>query len=828
MIFLTKKQLEDVARQIASISVKDTDFEETHELNDNDVVAIVQDGVNKIIGLDELGTYYAGINDQLTADNEDITIVNNTLKFANRSATDDESGYRILRDTASFASQVTNANTIYEVRYGFDLGGATVTMPANCTLKFNGGVLSNGTLVCQNTSFVSDGQKCVDTNLVLSGTFASPLKLSLFGIAGSNSSNAAIWKATTFPARTAYDVDSDVVFSAGDIEIPRTARIKGNGHRFTFTASSATNGLLLMSYRCFVEGLDVYCSESYAGSIVVASTPYNDVHDFRLANMTISGIYSGSNLVNDYYATGLKIYADNSTVVSGAISGCVIDNVRFEWLKHGINVSGVNYAKTNPNDYCWLNSLFFNNIYIISTHEGIVTDFVNNGGDTNKPTAIGNFYFSNVEYQARIKEYEEGYEPTEEDGVQIPGIDGVHQSLLLQKGNFGFNTYISDSICWDTSCLARVMVGALYTRNVRSVGAYDNGENIKENPPVYRYVYPATGSDDYSTDYGDYTLKHRIVKLYGDANLFRDYSGSNKIDLLCEDYTQASGSQRFIITPHTYSVNVNRQDIGASLGMALSQNDVAAQIYSKRTTNNFIFKNSDDSTSTQYIQWLAKNPGSTQNYKFLDFRRQAPVFSSPGALGFVSSSNNREVYTIKAMIGFVENTVAKMKITLKFLDSNGNLENYTNYLTHAVAAPVLGASFHITCSRANIKNIRYATESNELVVYFDAEILETVTASSATYFYMDVKYSDNVSATNVTTSDEGIEYVNRSKTDFVQNATIELLDTVYKAGVEGNRPAGSSIYVGYQYFDTTAGKPIYASSIDGDTVTWVDASGETV
>ena len=42
------------------------------------------------------------------------------------------------------------------------------------------------------------------------------------------------------------------------------------------------------------------------------------------------------------------------------------------------------------------------------------------------------------------------------------------------------------------------------------------------------------------------------------------------------------------------------------------------------------------------------------------------------------------------------------------------------------------------------------------------------------------------------------------------------------------RPDGSDIYVGFEFFDTTLSKPIYASVISGDTVTWVDATGTTI
>lgn len=53
---------------------------------------------------------------------------------------------------------------------------------------------------------------------------------------------------------------------------------------------------------------------------------------------------------------------------------------------------------------------------------------------------------------------------------------------------------------------------------------------------------------------------------------------------------------------------------------------------------------------------------------------------------------------------------------------------------------------------------------------------------------------------------------------------------VKRSGTTADRPVGSSIYVGFMYFDTSSGinKPIYASAINGDTVTWVDATGTPV
>ena len=81
-------------------------------------------------------------------DEEDITAdSNNLLKFKNRNNLYGL-GKVILRRGSSFASQVTLANTIYVIQYNFDLDSARINVPNGSILLFEGGTLSNGTLVC--------------------------------------------------------------------------------------------------------------------------------------------------------------------------------------------------------------------------------------------------------------------------------------------------------------------------------------------------------------------------------------------------------------------------------------------------------------------------------------------------------------------------------------------------------------------------------------------------------------------------------------------------------------------------------------------------------
>ena len=94
--------------------------------------------------------------DMNDADEEDITRnADGKLQFKDRTY-GDGMGYVILRKDKTFAEQVTQANTIYEIRYDFDLNGEEIQIKEGCVLSFVGGSLSNGVL--ENVG------KCINAN----------------------------------------------------------------------------------------------------------------------------------------------------------------------------------------------------------------------------------------------------------------------------------------------------------------------------------------------------------------------------------------------------------------------------------------------------------------------------------------------------------------------------------------------------------------------------------------------------------------------------------------------------------------------------------------
>lgn len=89
-------------------------------------------------------------------------------------------GYVILKKKFSFASQVSQENTIYEIRSNFDLGGETVTIPSGCVLKFVGGKVLDGALI-GNGGIVEASPVHIFDNVILKGFNLEYIDIRWFG-----------------------------------------------------------------------------------------------------------------------------------------------------------------------------------------------------------------------------------------------------------------------------------------------------------------------------------------------------------------------------------------------------------------------------------------------------------------------------------------------------------------------------------------------------------------------------------------------------------------------------------------------------------------------
>ena len=131
--------------------------------------------VDKVIGKqlsdENFTTSYKNKIDNLQENlisSEDTTIKENKVFISDRDNTKGMA-YKILRLNSNgnnilSPDVLSNPNTIYEIRYDFDLNGQTVNVGENCVLNFVGGSLNNG-YINFNKTIINANYPCIKCNI---------------------------------------------------------------------------------------------------------------------------------------------------------------------------------------------------------------------------------------------------------------------------------------------------------------------------------------------------------------------------------------------------------------------------------------------------------------------------------------------------------------------------------------------------------------------------------------------------------------------------------------------------------------------------------------
>ena len=121
-------------------------------------------------------------------DEEDLTQECHVLKFKDRiynSCNSSGLGYKILRknfengDNLLLQGMVDMCNTIYEIRYDYDLNGAVINIPEGCVLLFKGGHFNNGTISCNGTNIIGINKFEDGGDAAFTGTFNTGLVMAM-------------------------------------------------------------------------------------------------------------------------------------------------------------------------------------------------------------------------------------------------------------------------------------------------------------------------------------------------------------------------------------------------------------------------------------------------------------------------------------------------------------------------------------------------------------------------------------------------------------------------------------------------------------------------
>lgn len=239
-------------------------------------------------------------------------------------------------------------NVIYKITKDIDLEGTTLTMPAGCTLDFQGGSFSNGSVVGNNTSIKATPNKIFDSNINLIGTWdIEETYAEWFGAKGDNTTDdyLSFNKALTFMTLS-----------------PNSSNVLKLSNK-TYKISQPIN----LPVRCSIFGCGTKTSQLsfYNNTNGLILTDYVDVSGATLKDFSISGKYN-SNDIGTIDNTNVEDYSIG--IVMKTTNYAVIQNVKIAGFVTGI------YMNTAV-----LNS--FSNLYIGYCNNGV---FLQNGSYHNK------------------------------------------------------------------------------------------------------------------------------------------------------------------------------------------------------------------------------------------------------------------------------------------------------------------------------------------------------------------------------------------------------------------------------------------------------------
>lgn len=288
-------------------------------------------------GTDLINVAGGGGGVDFSTEPDDLTLVPaaqqgdpSVLKFSDRaynSQSPNGMGYKILRKNASFASQVTDTNTIYEIRYDFSLGGASVTIPVGACIKLVGGSINNGVLVLSSNVSIIGVSKNQNNNLqVKSASDIENIIIKDVRFVGNNTIQIAI-------GRTGQEIINKLTICG--------CVISGYSH----------GGISVNAINALYDGNLIYaCGTDGDDSNVDLCVGYVDVENLdKSPNIIVTNNRLLSNKVHRHIDVG-ELYSETNIIINNNICVSMKDDLSEEEpntpIAHGIMVG---YAGVSSN-----------------------------------------------------------------------------------------------------------------------------------------------------------------------------------------------------------------------------------------------------------------------------------------------------------------------------------------------------------------------------------------------------------------------------------------------------------------------------------------------
>lgn len=273
-------------------------------------------------------------------------------------------------------SMISDSDTIYHLQYDYDLNNKSIVLPSNCIIVFEGGSISNGTII-GNDSIIDSELVTIFKNITVQGSFKNnSWKPEWFGAKGDDTTDDTI--AIQQAVDTAFNTSVfKVIFNSKTYKITSTISIYKHmyiGGDYINRAQYIQNTPIIHQ----TENVPILTIKKINGTDVIELITIN--------NIILKGTSSMSNIHGIYYDDSLD--ADHS-----GIARCKFDNLQilncyygmyfkltgyvgytlnyfssaiFQYNKLGLMIEGVELEGRKP----WINANGIDNSYFVGNYNG--------------------------------------------------------------------------------------------------------------------------------------------------------------------------------------------------------------------------------------------------------------------------------------------------------------------------------------------------------------------------------------------------------------------------------------------------------------------------
>lgn len=651
--------------------------EEASKANDlyNEKFQSLEDKIN------ESGSDNITINGDVTnnADDEDIESVINTetqlgvLKFKDREYMPSNfsgKGYVILRKNMINGKNVLTQemipklkqNIVYEIRYDFDLNREEIFIPEGCTLKFNGGSLSNGTMDFNHCTIEAKG-KIFDITLNIKPKSIDEVYSDWIGMVANSEKDYSeiLTHFVQFSITLKIRRGTYILNKINNMLLARGTEIIGDCDNreyvtFKIAPTEKYDYLFGINYYCSFKNITIQYDhndkELPYGIILLVDTSFRDdtdssqgsYYNYQIDNVNINS-YEQNSLLRDkgYIGLAIKCNKYNSfdpekvNVVKALSWFPKVANFRVNFAHIGILIQS---HQDSPSDGYWCNSLLFENI-LINAFYGFYFDRKN-------PSSAGWDVINNYMFQAK-------------DSYDSFGLYGNFQYERV-------NNYLS----WDNVYLGKGY-GSLYIT-----------DTSLQIPP-----YTQTGLKDsingfiQETDEGG--IPKRFVVNFNNKNKYRypteDYNPSTGYGYGIVDYSKP---KEITWTPVGHLDVSFTKDI---LDMKANQSfEMRKEIYSGNKEKPYFISYVENYSNRGITKKFSKGINMTSGYNYLmDFTGE-PKFNYYGDSWFFENYGFKSFIVAKNLSDYN----AIYKVVIQIQGDNTNIDDfYVFYKNLSVIGGVL-------------------------------------------------------------------------------------------------------------------------------------------